>query len=111
MISVDNSTSTVANALILLRCAQDRRNCEKNGFGGPACSFAPAIWQTRCIARGSHKYLGCLSKRARRKAREILGQSCPRGGYVAVVENWRQLSDGQIEFTMRDLPLASSAAG
>ena len=48
---------------------------------------------------------------ARRKAREILGQSCQRGGYVAVVENWRQLSDGQIEFTMRDLPRASSAVG
>jgi hypothetical protein len=45
-------------------------------------------------------------EQARRKAREILSQSCQRRGYVAVVENWRQLSDGQIEFTMRDLPRA-----
>jgi hypothetical protein len=43
---------------------------------------------------------------ARRKAREILGQPCQRGGCAAVVENWRQLPDGQIEFTMRDLPRA-----
>jgi hypothetical protein len=42
---------------------------------------------------------------ARLKAREILGQS-PQAGYVTVVENWRQLADGQIEFTMRHLPTA-----
>ena len=28
------------------------------------------------------------------------------GGYTAVVENWRQLPDGQIEFTTRRLPTA-----
>jgi hypothetical protein len=42
---------------------------------------------------------------ARTKAREILGQF-PQAGYMAVVENWRQLPDGQIEFTMRHLPTA-----
>jgi hypothetical protein len=42
---------------------------------------------------------------ARLKAREILGQF-PQAGYVTVVENWRQLPDGQIEFTMRHLPAA-----
>ena len=42
---------------------------------------------------------------ARLKAREILNQF-PQAGYTAVVENWRQLSDGQIEFTMRRLPSA-----
>ena len=40
---------------------------------------------------------------ARLKAREILKQ-VPEAGYTAVVENWRQLPDGQIEFTMRHLP-------
>ena len=40
---------------------------------------------------------------ARLKAREILGQF-PQAGYAAVVENWRQLPDGQIEFTTRHLP-------
>jgi len=42
---------------------------------------------------------------ARLKAREILDQF-PQAGYAAVVENWRQLPDGQIEFTMRNLPTA-----
>ena len=42
---------------------------------------------------------------ARRKAREILGQF-PDAGYTTVVENWRQLADGRIEFTVRQLPTA-----
>jgi hypothetical protein len=37
---------------------------------------------------------------ARLKAREILN-AYPTGGCMAVVENWRQLAEGQIEFTMR----------
>jgi hypothetical protein len=37
---------------------------------------------------------------ARLKAREILDQSA-QGDYLAIVEHWRQLPDGQIEFTMR----------
>jgi hypothetical protein len=39
---------------------------------------------------------------ARIKAREIINQS-PHSGYTMVLENWRQLPDGQIEFTMRRL--------
>jgi hypothetical protein len=42
---------------------------------------------------------------ARRKAREILNR-LPQAGTTIVVENWRQLSDGQIEFTVRQLPTA-----
>jgi hypothetical protein len=42
---------------------------------------------------------------ARVKAREILNQF-PQGGYSTVVEQWRQLPDGQIEFTMRRLRTA-----
>jgi hypothetical protein len=42
---------------------------------------------------------------ARLKAREILDQF-PQAGYATVVENWRQLPNGQIEFTMRHLPTA-----
>lgn len=42
---------------------------------------------------------------ARTKAREILNEY-PAGGYLTVVENWHQLPDGQIEFTMRRLPTA-----
>jgi hypothetical protein len=40
---------------------------------------------------------------ARLKAREIIGQF-PRGGYMPIVENWRQLPDGQIELTVRHVP-------
>ena len=42
---------------------------------------------------------------ARIKAREIIDQF-PRGGYTTVVENWQQLPDGWIEFTVRQLPAA-----
>ena len=42
---------------------------------------------------------------ARAKAREIL-REFPAGGYMTIVENWRQLPDGQIQFTMRRLPTA-----
>lgn len=37
---------------------------------------------------------------ARRKAREIINQASS-DGYRSVIENWRQLSDGQIEFVIR----------
>lgn len=40
---------------------------------------------------------------ARCKAREIIDQF-PRRGFTPIVENWRQLSDGRIEFTIRHLP-------
>lgn len=42
---------------------------------------------------------------ARQKAREIIDQF-PQGGFIPIVENWRQLPDGQIEFTIRHLPTA-----
>lgn len=42
---------------------------------------------------------------ARAKARAFLGEY-PSGGYMTIVEKWRQLPDGQIEFTMRRLPAA-----
>jgi hypothetical protein len=42
---------------------------------------------------------------ARLKARQILAQY-PQISYTTVVEYWRQLPDGQIEFTMRRLPTA-----
>ena len=42
---------------------------------------------------------------ARAKAREFL-REFPSAGYMRIVERWRQLPDGQIEFTMRRLPTA-----
>jgi hypothetical protein len=43
---------------------------------------------------------------ARLKAHQILNEH-PQSGYTTVVERWRQLPDGQIEFTMRRLPTAN----
>jgi hypothetical protein len=43
---------------------------------------------------------------ARLKAREIIDQF-PQGGYMTIIEHWRQLPDGQIEFMMRRLRAAA----
>jgi hypothetical protein len=37
---------------------------------------------------------------ARLKARQILDEY-PTRGFITILESWRQLPDGQIEFTMR----------
>lgn len=42
---------------------------------------------------------------ARLKARALLNEY-PSGGYMTIVERWRQLPDGRIEFVMRRLPTA-----
>ncbi|MGN6551712.1 MAG: hypothetical protein ACTHJ3_17715 [Pararhizobium sp.] len=47
-----------------------------------------------------------LSRRdARAKAREWF-DTWPKAAYWTAVESWRQLPDGEIEFTMRRLPTA-----
>ncbi len=42
---------------------------------------------------------------AREKAREFFARF-PKAAYMTEVEQWRELADGQIEFTMRRLPTA-----
>ncbi len=42
---------------------------------------------------------------ARAKARDFLARY-PRAAYMSSVESWRELPDGDIEFTMRRLPSA-----
>jgi hypothetical protein len=42
---------------------------------------------------------------ARTKAREFLTRY-PKAAYMSGVESWRELPDGDIEFTMRRLPTA-----
>ena len=39
---------------------------------------------------------------ARRKAREVIDQ-IPQNGLTSIVENWRPLPDGQIEFVVRQV--------
>jgi hypothetical protein len=43
--------------------------------------------------------------RARTKARDFLARY-PKQAYMSGVESWRELPDGEIEFTMRRLPSA-----
>jgi hypothetical protein len=45
-------------------------------------------------------------EQARAKVRQIV-EDLPTEGLMTVVENWRQLADGRIEFTMRRLPTAN----
>jgi hypothetical protein len=40
---------------------------------------------------------------ARCKAREIIDQS-PKSGFTPIIEKWRQLPDGQIEFAIWHFP-------
>ena len=42
---------------------------------------------------------------ARRKAREIINQA-PESGLTSVIEKWKQLPDGRIEFAIRLFPAA-----
>jgi hypothetical protein len=42
---------------------------------------------------------------ARTKARDYLNRY-PKAAYMSSVESWRELPDGDIEFTMRRLPSA-----
>ncbi|MBB4199128.1 hypothetical protein CCR94_16655 [Rhodoblastus sphagnicola] len=44
-------------------------------------------------------------EKAREKAREFF-DDFPKAAYMTEIESWRELSDGQIEFTMRRLPSA-----
>ncbi|HLZ06175.1 MAG TPA: hypothetical protein VKR55_29000 [Bradyrhizobium sp.] len=44
-------------------------------------------------------------EKARAKARDYLARY-PKAGYMSAVESWRELPDGEIEFTMRRLPSA-----
>ena len=42
---------------------------------------------------------------AREKAREMFARY-PKAAYMTAIESWRELPDGDIEFTMRRLPSA-----
>jgi hypothetical protein len=53
----------------------------------------------------AHENFRLPLQEARTKARQFLNES-PAGGYTTIIENWRQLSDGQIEFAIRRLPTA-----
>ena len=44
-------------------------------------------------------------REARMKARQFIDEP-PAGNHAIIVEYWRQLPDGQIEFSVRRMPVA-----
>jgi len=64
-----------------------------------------ALGDQRNDDRLAHEDFRLPLQEARTKARQVLNEG-PAGGYTTIIENWRQLSDGQIEFTIRRLPAA-----
>jgi hypothetical protein len=62
------------------------------------CAICAASIQTASFAESSLQV-----EDARAKAREFL-REYPAGGYMTIVEHWRQLPDEQIQFTVRRLP-------
>jgi hypothetical protein len=67
--------------------------------------IADRMLDLRDLAKGkgdhpSHETITLPLHEARFKARQLLDE-CPAANYVRIVENWRQLPDGQIQFTVR----------
>lgn len=75
--------------------------------GGPG--FRPRDLASRMAGRRGDGYVRQTftlpRDEARVKARDFLTRY-PKAGYMSVVESWRELPDGAIEFTMRRLPSA-----
>ena len=70
---------------------------ERNRNHAKAKSVAASTWrrETFCMPR----------LEAREKAREWFDRY-PKAAYMTEIESWRELADGQIEFTIRRLPTA-----
>ena len=106
MISGDNVISAMAHSLISRAGIHDRGLCKgPRGLGGSTMLVRPRELADRMSGIQPPEIFTLPIDAARLKARQILNQF-PQVGYTAVVENWRQLPDGQIEFTMRHLPTA-----
>ncbi len=65
--------------------------------------LSPRNLADRAARRERTKIFTLPIEAARQQARRIIN-SLPESGATTVVENWRQLPDGRIEFTMRRLP-------
>jgi hypothetical protein len=70
---------------------------ERSRRHAKANSLAASTWrrETFCMPR----------MEAREKAREWFDRY-PKAAYMTEIESWRELADGQIEFTIRRLPTA-----
>ncbi|HUO54555.1 MAG TPA: hypothetical protein VMU18_07435 [Rhodoblastus sp.] len=81
---------------------------ENNNPGDLAARMAGQLRRTSGLRRtdGFKRESFTLPREeAREKAREIFA-AFPKAAYMTEIESWRELADGQIEFTMRRLPSA-----
>ena len=101
---LDNWTERLAGSLILPSGAQHRQHSPANHWRS-GMLVRPRDLADRMSGPQRPTIFTLPMEAARLKAREVLDQF-PQAGYATVVENWRQLPDGQIEFTMRHLPTA-----
>jgi len=66
---------------------------------------ADALARPRRVEGFRHETFALPREAAREKARELF-RRFPKAAYLTVIESWRELPDGRIEFTMRRLPSA-----
>jgi len=67
------------------------------GEKGRARARAQSLWRRETFTLPRHE--------ARAKAQEWF-LAFPKAAYMTEIESWRELADGQIEFTIRRLPSA-----
>jgi hypothetical protein len=104
VISGDKGDGAIARSFVRASDIHDRRHDADPGrFWRFAMSARPSDLAARISAVQPSQIFKLPIEAARRKAREILNQA-PQGSYTSIVENWRQLPNGQIEFTLRHLP-------
>jgi hypothetical protein len=102
VISGDNHIWRIASSSVFLPGAQDWQHCIGKSLEADML-VRPRDLADKLAQPQAPTIIRLPIEAARRKAREIVDQSS-HAGYAAVVENWRQLPDGRIEFTMRHLP-------
>src|SRR6266851_3938652 len=103
VISGDKGRGTLPHTLVSSSGAHDRRHYKSCHLWRSDMPVRPHDLAARMSGAQQPKIFKLPIDAARRKAREIIDQA-PQGNYTPVVENWRQLPNGQIEFTMRHLP-------
>ena len=104
MISGDNFNGAMASSLISRWDAQDGSGI-KHELRRCDMLVRPRDLADRMSGNKQPEIFTLPIDAARCKAREIIDQF-PQSGIIPIVENWRQLPDGRIEFTMRHLPTA-----
>ena len=78
-------------------------SCARRAICRAGCAASATSARLTMVLRA--RRLFCRSRRLGQK-RAKFWDRFPVGGYATIVERWRKLDDGRIEFTMRRLPTA-----